>query len=227
MPDPIEIRVGGVGLLLTRADAASVAAQLADAGIAAEAVRPDGALIIGDDHPMWALHSGGARHDAPDWEPADAQLAQAQYRLPPLTAKFHRALVDHPGQLLSVEDLEHLTGGALRNSRAIAGALAGYVQWCKRLDRRFPFYWWEGRDGESTRYAMQPRVAVLFQAAASGQLGEAGTSALRRPGAKAVSGPTRTGLPTATGPKSTVVSVDSATTAPESTAAARHATADG
>jgi hypothetical protein len=33
------------------------------------------------------------------------------------------------------------------------------------LDRRFPFYWWEGRDGQSTRYAMQPRVAALFRAA--------------------------------------------------------------
>lgn len=165
MPEQIEIRVGGVGLLLSRGDAATVAAQLAEAGIAAGAATSGETLIIGDDHPMWSLHSGGPRHDAPDWGPGDEQLAEAQYRLPPLTAKFHRAVMDHPGQLLSVEDLAHLTDGALSNSRVIAGALAGYVQWCERLDRRFPFYWWEGRDGESTRYATQPRVAALFRAA--------------------------------------------------------------
>jgi hypothetical protein len=164
MPEQIEIRIGGVGLLLSKADAASVAVQLADAGIAADSAASEKALIIGDDHPMWSLHSGGARHNAPDWSPGDEPLAEAQYRLPPLTAKFHRALVDHPGQLLSVEDLARLTDDALSNSRVIAGALAGYVQWCERLDRRFPFYWWEGRDGESTRYAMQPRVAALFRA---------------------------------------------------------------
>jgi hypothetical protein len=165
MRDEFEIRVGGVGLLLTRADAASVAAQLAEAGIAAEAPGRD--LIMGDDHPMWSLHSGGSRHDAPDWGPGDEQLAEAQYRLPPLTGRFHNALVDHPGQLLSVEDLASLTDGELPNSRVIAGALAGYVQWCERLNRRFPFYWWEGRNGESTTYAMQPRVAALFLAASS------------------------------------------------------------
>lgn len=165
MSEEITIRVGGVGLLLTRADAAAVAAQLADAGIAAEVGTSAQTMIIGDDHPMWSLHSGGSRHDAPDWGPDDEQLAEAQYRLPPHTAKFHRVLVDHPGQLLSVEDLARVSKGELSSSRVIAGALAGYVQWCERLNRRFPFYWWEGRDGESTKYAMQPRVAALFRAA--------------------------------------------------------------
>lgn len=168
MDERIEVRVGGIGLLLGRADAASVAAQLAEAGITAAGSPPDQALIIGDDHPMWSLHSGGPRHDAPDWGPGDERLAEAQYRLPPLTAKFHHALMNHPGELLSVEDLERLTDGALSSSRVIAGALAGYVQWCERLDRRFPFYWWEGHDGQSTRYAMQPRVADLFRAASPG-----------------------------------------------------------
>ena len=165
MREPIEVRVGGIGLLLSRADATSVAAQLADAGIAVQESVPGQARVIGDDHPIWSLHSGGTRHDGPDWGPGDEQLAEAQYRLPPLTAKFHRALTDHPGELLSVEDLDLLTDGALSSSRVIAGALAGYVQWCERLDRRFPFYWWEGRDGQSARYAMQPRVAALFRAA--------------------------------------------------------------
>jgi hypothetical protein len=53
----------------------------------------------------------------------------------------------------------------LCNSRAIADAVSGYVKWCTRLNRRFPFYWWEGRNGQSARYAMQPRVAALFRRA--------------------------------------------------------------
>jgi hypothetical protein len=163
----IDITVGAIVLSLSRVDAAAIAGQLADAGILAKAPVAGRVLILDDHHKMWLHHSGGSRHSGPDWQSGDDRLAEAQYRLPPLTAKFHRALVDHPGQLLSVEDLAEITDGALSNSRVIAGALAGYVQWCERLDRRFPYYWWEGRDGESTRYAMQPRVAALFRSAAS------------------------------------------------------------
>lgn len=125
------------------------------------------AMIIDNDHPMWSLHSGGSRHDAPDWGPGDEHLAETQSELPPLTAVFHRVLVERPGQILSVEDLARITDGELSNARVIAGALSGYVNWCERLNRRFPFYWWEGRNGESTRYAMQPKVAALFQAVGS------------------------------------------------------------
>jgi hypothetical protein len=162
MDDPITIQADGVGLVLTRAVAASVAAQLAGAGIVVETAEPGKPLIIGDDHPMWSLHSGGDRHTGPDWEDGDEHLAQTQDRLPRLTAVFHKTLVDHPGWVLSVEDLADLTNGQLSNSRVIAGALSGYVNWCERLDRRFPFYWWEGRNGGSAKYAMQPRVALLF-----------------------------------------------------------------
>lgn len=165
MGDQLEIRVGGVGLLLSKADAAAVAAQLAEVGIVAAPAISGGPMIIGDDHPMWSLHSGGPRHDGPEWGPSDGKLAQTQAQLPPLTSVFHQTLVDHPGQLLSVEELAAVTDGALTNSRVIAGALSGYVQWCERLNRRFPFYWWEGRNGDSARYAMKPRIADLFRAA--------------------------------------------------------------
>jgi hypothetical protein len=169
MAERIEVRVGGIGLSLSRAEAAALAAQLAQAGFSAEATVPDGVVIIGNDHPMWELHSGGPRHSGPDWSPGDEELAQTQTELPPLTAAFHRALVDHPGQLLTVHDLARLTDGKLLNARVVAGALRGYVQWCERLDRRFPFFWWEGRNGQATRYAMQPRVADLFRSARGGE----------------------------------------------------------
>lgn len=177
--DPVAIRVGGITLLMSRGEAAAMAAQLAEVGITAEPAVDDNVMVIGDDHPMWKLHSGGDSHNGPDWGPGDEQLAQGQYRLPPLTAVFHDVLVDHPGQLLSVEDLRRITNDALSSRHVIAGALSGYSQWCTRLNRRFPFYWWEGRDGESSRYAMQARVAALFRASRLGILGQdaAGTSA--------------------------------------------------
>jgi hypothetical protein len=103
----------------------------------------------------------------PTGGPADEQPADRSTGCRHLRLDFTCALVDHPGQLLSAEDLARVTDGALSNSRVIAGALAGYVQWCERLDRRFPFYWWEGREGQSTRYAMQPRFAGLFWATSS------------------------------------------------------------
>jgi Family of unknown function (DUF6416) len=163
MDEEIVIKLGGLSLTMSHADAASVAAQLARAGVVAAGDVPGAVMIISDDHPMWQLHSGGERHEGPDWRPGDESLAATQSQLPRVTAMFHKALVDHPGQLMSVEDLAAGTGGALSSARVISGALAGYVNWCEKLDRRFPFYWWEGRNRESTKYAMQPRVAALFR----------------------------------------------------------------
>jgi hypothetical protein len=161
--EEIVIKLGGLSLAMSQADAASVAVQLAKAGVVAEGDVSGAVVIISDDHPMWILHSGGERHAGPDWGPGDEVLAATQSQLPRITAMFHKALVDHPGQLMSVADLGAATGGALSSARVISGALAGYVHWCERLNRRFPFYWWEGRNRESTKYAMQPRVAALFR----------------------------------------------------------------
>lgn len=102
MGEQVALQVGGVTLLLRHADAASAAAQLAQAGYSAEVASVDGPLIIGDDHPLWSMHSGGKRHEGPEWGPDDVDLAQTQAQLPPLTSIFHRTLVEHPEQLLSV-----------------------------------------------------------------------------------------------------------------------------
>jgi hypothetical protein len=161
----ITISIGQVSITMSPADAASVAAQIAAANIGARPAGQEGVRLIGDDDLMWEHHDGGPRHREPDWTADDRPLARTQDRLPPLTAIFHKALVDHPGQILSVEELAAITDGKLANSRVIAGAISGYVKWCERLGRRFPFYWWEGRNGQSAEYAMQPRVAALFQAA--------------------------------------------------------------
>jgi hypothetical protein len=160
----ITINIGQVSITMSPADAASAAAQIAS-GLEAYPTGQERFRRIKDNDEMWAHHDGGSRHREPDWTADDMPLARTQDRLPPLTAIFHAALVDHPGQILSVEDLAAVTDGKLANSRVIAGAISGYVKWCERLDRRFPFYWWEGRNGRSAEYAMQQRVADLFQAA--------------------------------------------------------------
>lgn len=165
MIEPITINVGGIALVMSRTHALSVMSQLADAGIGTESAQPEWPLILRDDDPMWSLHSGGDRHTGPDWTEHDQRIAQTQDRLPPLTAVFHDTLVDHPGWVLSVEDLADFTQGRLANSRVIAGALSGYGKWCERLNRRFPFYWWERANGESTQYAMPPKVSRLFREA--------------------------------------------------------------
>jgi hypothetical protein len=165
MEEQVTIQVAGVTLLLGRADAASAAAQLAQAGFSAEAALVDGPLIIGDGHPLWSMHSGGKRHEGPEWGPEDVDLAQTQDHLPPLTSIFHRTLVDHPGQLLSVPDLAPLTEGRLSSPRVIAGALSGYGKWCDQMNRRFPFEWWENSEGGPSTYAMRHRVASVFRRA--------------------------------------------------------------
>jgi Family of unknown function (DUF6416) len=50
------------------------------------------------------------------------------------------------------------SGGELVRSVVYLGSA---TNWCERLDRRFLFCWWEGRNGASAAYAMQARVAQL------------------------------------------------------------------
>jgi hypothetical protein len=190
--DEIEVRVGGLRLLLSRADAMLVAEQLAEVGITPGQKRSgatnkvvtfqtlDESGIFGkpstkevgqpiaDDDLLWSMHSGGTRYEGPEWQSGDEALARTlQDRLTRYTAAFHRLLVDHAGRRLSVEDLSKLTEGTdahLSTNRVVAGAVAGYANWCESIDRRFPFCWWEGRNGGSATYAMQQRVAMLFRA---------------------------------------------------------------
>lgn len=75
---------------------------------------------------------------------------------------FFDLVLDHPGQQLSVEDLVELSGGELKNSFSIAGAINGLRLPHEASDRRYPFYWWEGTP--STKYAVKPSVAALFNA---------------------------------------------------------------
>ncbi|MDA3645103.1 DUF262 domain-containing protein [Saccharopolyspora indica] len=122
--------------------------------------------VLADDDPYWDRHSGRDGHrDHPEWDPgADIAVAEAFYQ--PVSGKakvFLDLLIDHPGQLLSVDDLRQMAGDEIfSGAHAVAGAITALAQPQRVSGRRYPYYWWQG---EPARYAMKPSVAELFQQA--------------------------------------------------------------
>jgi hypothetical protein len=121
-------------------------------------------LILDDDHPMWAQHTGLEGHrDKPEWTASDSERAQVFYDHVKKKAKiFLDLLIDHPGRVLSVDELRELSGDAFENSRSVAGSARHLHRSYQESGRRYPFYWWKGKP---TRYAMKPGVAALFHQA--------------------------------------------------------------
>ena len=122
-------------------------------------------LLLPDDHPLWARHSGLIGHSGdPEWDrESDLQRAQTFYR--PITGKAKillDLLIDHGGYQLDVDQIIELTGDTFTNSRAIAGSINGMRKAQEVSGRRYPFYWWEGGPAQ---YAMKASVAGLFRRA--------------------------------------------------------------
>lgn len=165
---------GGARLTLTRPQAVELVARWAgELGLALHGQLPDesGAIVLPDDHPLWAQHTGLDGHrDLPEWHAQeDLALAEAFYQ--PVSGKakvFLDLLIEHPGRQLSVDEIVSLAGGTFAGSRSIAGAINGLHRSHQVSGRRYPFYWWEGRP---TKYAMKPGVADLF-ATAKASVGE-------------------------------------------------------
>jgi hypothetical protein len=118
------------------------------------------ARVLGDDHPYWERHTGLEGHRGQEWEPADSAQAEAFYAVIAGKARvFIDLLIDHPGQLLAVDDICRLRPDDFSGSRSIAGALNGLRTAHLASGRRYPFYWWAG---SPTHYGMKPLVAALF-----------------------------------------------------------------
>jgi hypothetical protein len=158
----------GVVLQLERAEVERLVQELQKDGWA-----PAGAVVartverlLDDDSPLWSNHSGGAANHVtpPEWdEGSDLPLAIETYgRLKNKVRVFMDLLIDHPGQLLSVDEICAAAPTVFASDRSIAGSLNGFLRPCRDADRRFPFYWWENRP---TDYAMKESVARLFAAA--------------------------------------------------------------
>jgi hypothetical protein len=130
--------------------------------------------MLDHDDPFWEEHDGGDGHQGPpEWSQADAERAEALYAAVHDDARMILDLmIDHPGELLDADwiaDQIRPTGADADRARRrlVAGSLAALSGPREASQRRYPFYWWHGRDGSPTRYAMKPAVAGLFRAARS------------------------------------------------------------
>jgi Family of unknown function (DUF6416) len=161
----------GATLVLEAAAVVRVRAELAALESKAAKTPVPGPPLLLEEHPMWEHHSGGKNHHGrPQWREGDSSYAAAL--LMDLSGKarvFFELLLDRPGQLLDTHQLLRLAPGTFGSAKAIAGCLNGFVNPCRRFDRRFPFYWWDRFDGP-TSYAVRPSVARVFNVARSRDL---------------------------------------------------------
>jgi hypothetical protein len=122
-----------------------------------------------DDDPLWAQHDGGSGHrDDPDWNETDAPRASAFYATTKGRGKaFLDLMIDRPGELLDADWIASQIAGPSTDGRAdrqiVARALRDLRAAQTASGRRYPFYWWSGRNGSPTQYAMKPTVAGLFR----------------------------------------------------------------
>lgn len=139
-------------------------AQLGAAGFSPAATDGGVGELFGDDHQVWASHSGGAgHHSEPEWDAGDAERAETYYAQVRGKAKiFLDLLIDHPGRRLSTDQIRRLTPNVFDSDYAIAGSIKGLANATSASGRRYPFYWWKDRP---TSYAMKPGVAAVFAAA--------------------------------------------------------------
>lgn len=164
MDDSVRVTLGaGCELVLSRGAAAGLAQRIRGQLDGTSSV--GAAVVLDDDHPLWAQHTGLEGHRVPpEWDSAaDLALAQAFYqRIGGKARVLVDLLIDRPGQQLTVDDLCELAPEVFSGSRSVAGSINGLVAAHQASGRRYPFYWWEGRP---TRYAMKPSVATLFESA--------------------------------------------------------------
>ena len=144
--------------------AQSLAEQLGAAGFSATSTDGRDRDRLGDDHQIWASHSGGGGHYAePEWDSDDGELAEAFYAQVRGKAKvFLDLLIDQPGRRLSTVQIRRLAPDVFDSDYAIAGSIKGLAKATTASGRRYPFYWWKERP---TSYAMKPGVAAVFAAA--------------------------------------------------------------
>jgi hypothetical protein len=158
----------GAALHLERSQVNRLLDQLRAQGLLPDPVAEplDSRRTLEEEDPRWGHHSGSrANHiDPPEWdEHSDLELAAKAYgHLSRKVRVFTDLLIDHPGRMLSADEICAAVPDVFENHRAIAGCLNGYLKPCRVANRRFPFYWW---DNTPTDYAMKLGVARLLAVA--------------------------------------------------------------
>jgi len=129
-------------------------------------------MALKDDDLLWEQHSGGDGHRGPEWEAGDSRLAVGFYRSLGGNARLiFDLLMDQPGEQVDADWLAAQIPGPVRGGtsdqarQVVAGSLSQTGELAAPAGRRLPFYWWKGRDGSASWYAMKPMVAALFRQA--------------------------------------------------------------
>ena len=127
-------------------------------------------MQLRDDDPLWERHSGGDGHHGQEWGPADGSRAAAFYGALTKNAKLiFDLLMDHAGEQVSSDWIAAQMPGPDRTGesarRTVSGSLSVTGGLAEDSGRRLPFYWWKGRYGSASWYAMKPAVAALFREA--------------------------------------------------------------
>jgi hypothetical protein len=162
---PIRITLGPEVVLYVGTDTAKhMRHQLAASGGDSEAGTPPRSFP--DEHSIWTKHSGGDPHrNLPEWSAGDEERAETYYGLLTSKEKAHALLdflIDHPGELLTTDEIQAALPDVFASSRSIAGSINGMTVLTEQSGRRYPFYWWEG---SPSRYGTKPSVAELFRRA--------------------------------------------------------------
>ena len=129
-------------------------------------------MMLTDDDLLWEQHSGGDGHRGPEWGAGDGRLAVVFYRSLGQNARLiFDLLMDRPGEQVDADWLATqipvpVRGGISEPARqVVSGSLSLTGELAAAAGRRLPFYWWKGRDGSASWYAMKPIVAALFRQA--------------------------------------------------------------
>jgi hypothetical protein len=130
--------------------------------------------VLRDDDPLWDQHTGKDLHRLTEWGADDASLAEVFYAQLGANAQLILGLLmDRPGERLSVDFIaaqipNRRPGEELGNyRRVVSGALSKIRMPAEAVNRRLPFYWWGGKNGAPSLYAMKPGIAAIFTSAAA------------------------------------------------------------
>jgi len=116
--------------------------------------------------PRWERHSGKDGHVGQEWGPGDLARAEAYYISLAERARFvHDYLMDHPGRLVESDEFCRIRPADFPTRRSVSTCLSGLRRAWAESGRRYPFYWWAGKNGGPSSYAMKPLVAELFREA--------------------------------------------------------------
>jgi hypothetical protein len=121
--------------------------------------------MLDDDDPLWDRHTGGDGHRGEEWGSAEVALAESFYAQMAEGSTFiFDLLMDNPGKRIDADEIAGLRPTLFpRGRRSESGSLGLLGRVRENSGRRYPFYWWKGKNGDPTQYAMKPMVAQFFR----------------------------------------------------------------